>query len=99
MSEQRGDRTAEAVAHDADAPRGGADPHRAMPAEAAGRPGHDPSDDAAHHRATVDDHDDHGHAGEALGPIDVSAWAAGIAGVALGLVVTVCFIAATAGVG
>ena len=38
-----------------------------------------------------------GHGGEALGPIDVPAWAAGVAGVALGLVVVACLVLATAG--
>lgn len=41
-------------------------------------------------------HDDHGHAAEALGPIDTPAWLAGALGVVLGLAVTVCFVLATA---
>jgi hypothetical protein len=40
---------------------------------------------------TADEHDDHGHATEALGPVDVSAWGAGVVGVAVALVVAVCF--------
>jgi hypothetical protein len=36
-------------------------------------------------------HDDHAHTEEALGPIDVAAWGAGIAGVAIGAVIAVCF--------
>jgi hypothetical protein len=34
-------------------------------------------------------HDDHAHAGEAVGPIDTRAWGAGLLGVILGLVVVV----------
>ncbi len=45
--------------------------------------------------------DDHGHGGhgsdeEPLGPIDVAAWGAGVLGVAIGLVVALCFVLATA---
>lgn len=36
------------------------------------------------------DHDDHGHGRETLGPIDVAAWAAGGAGIVLGLIVAAC---------
>jgi hypothetical protein len=32
-------------------------------------------------------HDDHGHASAALGPLDVTAWAAGLGGILLGFVV------------
>lgn len=60
-------------------------------------PGHDGA--AAHHATNdhgdVHGHDDHAHGEEALGPIDVRAWGAGALGVALGIVVTVCFIFAT----
>jgi hypothetical protein len=60
-------------------------------------PGHD---GAVGHHATDDHgddhgHDDHAHGDEALGPIDVRAWGAGALGVALGSVVTVCFVLAT----
>lgn len=42
-------------------------------------------------------HDDHAHGdGEPLGPIDVTAWGAGVLGIAAGLVVAVCM-AASAG--
>jgi len=65
-------------------------------------PGHE--DAVAHH--LPDDHggdhghDDHAHAGEeGLGPIDAAAWAAGIAGVAIGLAIAVCFALATSGIG
>jgi hypothetical protein len=51
------------------------------------------------HGAADDDgdthgHDDHAHGGEALGPIDVLAWAAALGGIALGLLVMVAFIRA-----
>lgn len=36
------------------------------------------------------------HPGEALGPLDLGAWGAGVLGVAIGLVMTFCFILATA---
>lgn len=53
----------------------------------------------------MSDHgDDHGHAGdahepadEALGPIDVAAWGAGIAGIAISIVMAACFMLATSG--
>jgi hypothetical protein len=41
-------------------------------------------------------HDEHGHDEEPLGPIDLAAWGAGALGVALGLVVALCFVLATA---
>ena len=55
---------------------------------------------AVAHHATNDHgeehgHDDHAHAEEALGPIDVPAWGAGILGVVLGLAVAVAFMLAT----
>jgi len=40
-------------------------------------------------------HDDHAHAEEQLGPIDVAAWGAGVAGVAIGVVIAACFALAT----
>jgi hypothetical protein len=40
-------------------------------------------------------HDDHAHDEEALGPVDVTAWGAGIVGVLLGLAVAVAFVLAT----
>ena len=48
----------------------------------------------AHHRP--DDHgedhghDDHAHPDEALGPIDVAAWGAGVLGVAVSVVIAAC---------
>jgi len=64
-------------------------------------PGHPGA--VAHH--TTDDHgddgghDDHAHREEPLGPIDVQAWGAGVAGVLLGLAVAVAFALATGPVG
>jgi hypothetical protein len=67
------------------------DPH------AIDEPGH--ADAVAHHEVTDhgDDHghDDHAHADEPLGPIDVRAWGAGILGVVLALVIAACFGVAT----
>ena len=40
-------------------------------------------------------HDEHGHDEEPLGPVDVTAWGAGIAGVLLGLAVALAFRMAT----
>ena len=61
-------------------------------------PGHEGA--VAHHAPDDhgDDHghDDHAHAEGALGPLDVAAWGAGALGVVLGIVVTVCFVLATA---
>jgi hypothetical protein len=60
-------------------------------------PGHEGA--VAHH--STDDHgdehghDDHAHAEESLGPIDVPAWGAGVAGVLLGLAVALAFVLAT----
>jgi len=60
-------------------------------------PGH--ADAVAHH-ATDDHgdehgHDDHAHAEDPLGPIDVAAWGAGLIGVLLGLAVVLAFVLAT----
>lgn len=60
-------------------------------------PGH--ADAVAHH-ATDDHgdehgHDDHAHAEDPLGPIDVPAWGAGLIGVLLGLAVVLAFVLAT----
>ena len=61
-------------------------------------PGHEGA--VAHHAPDDhgDDHglDDHAHAEEVLGPIDVRAWGAGVIGFGLGLAVAICFVAATA---
>jgi hypothetical protein len=64
-------------------------------------PGH--SGAVAHH--STDDHgddhghDDHAHPDEPLGPIDIVAWGAGILGIAIGLVIAVCFAWATSAPG
>ena len=55
---------------------------------------------AADHQTTDDHggdhgHDDHAHAEDGLGPIDVAAWGAGVAGVAIGLVIAACFALST----
>ena len=67
------------------------DPH------AADVPGHEGA--VTHHstgdHGTEDGHDDHAHAEEALGPIDVPAWGAGVIGVLLGLAVAYAFVLAT----
>jgi hypothetical protein len=57
-------------------------------------------DDAVEHHRTDDHggdhgHDDHAHAEDALGPIDVAAWGAGALGIALGVAVAFCFAMAT----
>ena len=66
---------------------------------AADEPGHPGA--VAHHDLEDhgDDHghDDHAHAAEGLGPIDVRAWGAGILGVILALVIAACFALATGG--
>ncbi len=65
-------------------------------------PGHVLANAPGDHHATDDHGDDGGHGDHAngddpaLGPIDQRAWAAGVAGVALGLVVVVAFVMATA---
>ncbi len=61
------------------------------------RPGHD---GAVAHHATDDHGDDHGHDDHAhderpLGPLDVPAWGAGVAGILLGLAVAIAFMLAT----
>jgi hypothetical protein len=78
-----------------------------MPAMTADRhaddaPGHEGA--VGHHLA--DDHgedhghDDHAHGnGEALGPIDTAAWAAGAAGVVIGLAIAAAFALATGALG
>ena len=37
-------------------------------------------------------HDDHGHGGESLGPLDLPAWGAAILGIVLGLIVLFAFV-------
>lgn len=54
-------------------------------------PAHEP-DDGGHGHAG---HDEHGAHAEALGPIDWTAWGAGILGVAAGLAVAACLFLST----
>lgn len=59
---------------------------------------HGSADDVPEHE--IDDHPGHAeHADEELGPVDVPAWTAGAIGIALGLVVVACLVAATGGFG
>jgi hypothetical protein len=59
---------------------------------------HGSADDVPDHE--MDDHAGHAeHDGEELGPVDVPAWTAGAIGIALGLVVVACLVAATGGFG
>ena len=73
------------------------DPH------ATDAPGHTTASDGDHHGPTDhgDDHghDDHAHADVALGPIDVAAWGAGVAGLAIALAIAFCFALATSSLG
>lgn len=50
---------------------------------------HDPVTHMDSHAVLSDD--EHGHGGEALGPIDWAAWAYGVIGVAAGTLVVLCF--------
>jgi hypothetical protein len=59
--------------------------------------GHHPGDvaDEAHgpdDHGETDGHDDHAHAEEALGPIDVEAWGALALGVGAGLLIALCLV-------
>ena len=66
---------------------------------AADTPDHAGASVGDHHAATDHGHDDHGHEASALGPIDTVAWGAGILGVAISVVMAICFAMATSGVG
>lgn len=57
------------------------------------------ADAARGHDNSTDGHENPTHEEEPLGPIDTTAWAAGIVGVVLGLVVALCFVLATTGIG
>jgi hypothetical protein len=59
-------------------------------ANAAAGDHHNPSDHGGDHG-----HDDHAHGEEALGPIDVWAWGAGILGLAVAVGIAACFALAT----
>lgn len=59
---------------------------------------HEPSPAELEHAAAPDGGhgtDDHGHAEEALGPVDVMAWGALVLGVALGLLIVLCLVITT----
>ena len=64
------------------------------------RGGHHPGDIAGEAHG-VDDHgedhghDDHAHPSEALGPVDIQAWAALLVGIAAGLVIVLCLVLTT----
>jgi hypothetical protein len=66
-------------------------------------PGHGAHAGSDHHDAAdhgdADGHDHHAHGDEALGPVDVAAWGAGVLGVAVAVVIAVCFALATSGIG
>jgi hypothetical protein len=61
---------------------------------AAGGDHPEPSDHGTDHG-----HDDDAHGEDALGPVDVAAWGAGILGVVIALVIAACFALATSGIG
>jgi hypothetical protein len=50
------------------------------------------------HEADQHPHDEHGHGVDILGPMDIQAWGAGVAGILLGLIVALCLVVATGGV-
>ncbi|MFL5777537.1 MAG: hypothetical protein ACJ761_01220 [Chloroflexota bacterium] len=51
--------------------------------------------DATGHAADLAAHGDHAVTDQPLGPIDMPMWAAGLGGVAIGLVIALCFALAT----
>jgi len=67
------------------------DPHERDAPGHAGAVAHHATDDHGDEHG----HDDHAHAEELLGPIDVPAWGAGLVGVLLGLAVIAAFVLAT----
>ena len=69
------------------------DPAPESPAEHGHAP--DAHGAAAGHAEGAHSHDDHMHAGMALGPADLRMWAVGIVGVLVALLVTAGFVAAT----
>ena len=78
-----------------------------IPDEEALAPGgelHDPGDAAGVTHGAGDDpdthgHDDHAHAGVALGPVDTAAWGAFALGIGAGLLVALCLVLTTAVIG
>jgi hypothetical protein len=63
---------------------------------------HDPSSEAATPHGTGGHadagHDDHTNVSDPLGPIDLTAWGSGLAGIALGVVVAACLYVAAGGI-
>ena len=83
-------------------PHGSASPHGAADDVAGHEPGggdrvSQDAHGASGGHAAADGHGGHDAHGEALGPVDVRAWAAGAVGILLGLVVVACMWAATRG--
>ena len=62
-----------------------------------GTAGHSPAGHgtAGHGTADHGDESEHGHGGEALGPIDLAAWGALLLGIAAGLAVALCLYVTT----
>lgn len=94
-------------------PTASASDHLVEPATAV-RAEHEAAAEAAEDMAAADAHDaghgtaghegehgrdEHGHESEALGPLDWGAWAAGLVGVAAGLLVAAAFVLSTGLVG
>jgi hypothetical protein len=61
----------------------------------AGQPGHE---DATHGSHATQAHDEHSHVSDPLGPVDLTAWGSGLAGIALGIVVAACLFVAAGGI-
>ena len=55
----------------------------------------DPTGPEGQHGHGDADHDDHGHGGDELGPVDVQAWGALALGVAAGLLIVLCLVLTT----
>ena len=55
----------------------------------------DPTDPDGAHGHGDGSHDDHGHDGDELGPVDVQAWGALALGVAAGLLIVLCLVLTT----
>jgi hypothetical protein len=54
---------------------------------------------AGHGDSHVSDGHGHGPGAEPLGPIDVAAWGAGLAGIGVAIVIAACLVLATSGIG
>ena len=70
------------------------DPHE-TPASGEAATGPDAHGSHAGHDDDAYDHEDHGHGGMALGPIDWPMWGVGVLGVLVALIVTAGFVVAT----